>query len=230
MKRIAVLLLLVLACVGCGKKTAMFVVDNQSDWRIVVSITNVKELGKKVDKSLYTIFKRNDPYSNSAHSNRAVFEVYEGSVCELISVNGAQIKTQTNNMIVLENSQPMNVFVINETGRNILLKNDACIRNNLEDFFYCGDTVTSDGRKLPRYYYIPLFDSQVITAQSTIKHPALIRFYAWQFSQVAESSDENTSEAINRLAAETIKITDNLKPLKTYWKKTGDNLYLFLTN
>ena len=58
MKKIAVLLLLVLALAGCGKKTAMFIVDNQSDWRVVVSITNVKELGKKVDKSLYTIFKR----------------------------------------------------------------------------------------------------------------------------------------------------------------------------
>ena len=121
------------------KKTAMFIVDNQSDWRVVVSITNVK----KVDKSLYTIFKRNDPYSNSAHSNRVVFEVYEESVCELISVNGAKIKTQTNNMLVLENSLPMNVLVVNKTDRNILLKNDACIRNNLEDYFYCGDTVST---------------------------------------------------------------------------------------
>ena len=58
MKKIAVLLLLVLALGGCGKKTSIFIVDNQSDWRVVVSITNVKELGKKVDKSLYTIFKR----------------------------------------------------------------------------------------------------------------------------------------------------------------------------
>ena len=41
MKKIAVLLLLVLALAGCGKRTAMFVVDNQSDWRVVVSITNV---------------------------------------------------------------------------------------------------------------------------------------------------------------------------------------------
>ena len=139
MKKIAVLLLLVLALAGCGKKTAMLIVDNQSDWRVVVSITNVK----KVDKSLYTIFKRNDPYSNSAHSNRVVFEVYEESVCELISVNGAKIKTQTNNMLVLENSLPMNVLVVNKTDRNILLKNDACIRNNLEDYFYCGDTVST---------------------------------------------------------------------------------------
>ena len=124
---------------GVWKKTAMFIVDNQSDWRVVVSITNVK----KVDKSLYTIFKRNDPYSNSAHSNRVVFEVYEESVCELISVNGAKIKTQTNNMLVLKNSLPMNVLVVNKTDRNILLKNDACIRNNLEDYFYCGDTVST---------------------------------------------------------------------------------------
>ena len=124
---------------GVWKKTAMFIVDNQSDWRVVVSITNVK----KVDKSLYTIFKRNDPYSNSAHSNRVVFEVYEESVCELISVNGAKKKTQTNNMLVLENSLPMNVLVVNKTDRNILLKNDACIRNNLEDYFYCGDTVST---------------------------------------------------------------------------------------
>ena len=137
MKKIAVLLLLVVALAGCGKRTAIFIVDNQSDWRVVVSITNVKELDKKVDKSLYTILKRNDPYSSSAHSNRVVFEVYEGSVCELISVNGAKIKTQTNNMLVLENSTPMDILVVNETGKNILLKNDACIRNNLEDYFYC---------------------------------------------------------------------------------------------
>ena len=46
-------------------------------------------------------------------------------------------------MLVLENSLPMNVLVVNKTGRNILLKNDACIRNNLEDYFYCGDTVST---------------------------------------------------------------------------------------
>ena len=230
MKKIAVLLLLVLVLAGCGKKTAMFIVDNQSDWRVVVSITNVKEFGKKVDKSLYTILKRNDPYSNSAHSNRVVFEVYEGSICELVSVNGAQIKTQTNDMIVLENSPPMNVFVVNETGRNILLKNDACIRNNLADYFYCGDAVTQNNTRLPRHYYIPLFTTQSITTQNTITHPALIQFYAWQISQIVDASDQKASEAINHLAAETIKITDNWKLLKTYWKKTGDKLYLFLTN
>lgn len=54
---------------GVWKKTAMFIVDNQSDWRVVVSITNVK----KVDKSLYTIFKRNDPYSNTPHIQTALF-------------------------------------------------------------------------------------------------------------------------------------------------------------
>ena len=235
MKKIAVLLLLVLALAGCGKQTAIFVVDNQSDWRVVVSITNVKELGKKVDKSLYTIFKRNDPYSNSAHSNRVVFEVYEGSICELISVNGARITTQTNDKIVFENSPPMNVFVVNETGRNIILKNDACIRNNLEDYFYCGDTetrnpVTNKTIMLPRYYYVPLFTTPPITTQNTIEHPASIQFYAWQLSQITDTSDQKISEAINHLAVETIKITDNWKPLKTYWEKTGDKLYLFLTN
>jgi len=35
---------------------------------------------------------------------------------------------------------------------------------------------------------------------------------------------------MNHLAAETIKITDNWKPLNTHWEKTGDKLYLFLTN
>ena len=211
----------------------MFIVDNQSDWRVVVSITNVKELGKKVDKSLYTILKHNDPYNLS--SNKIIFEVYEGSVCELISVNGARIKTQTNDRIVFENSPPMNVFVVNETGRNILLKNDACIRNNLEDYFYCGDTetrnpVTNETILLPRYYYVPLFTTPPITTQNTIEHPASIQFYAWQLSQITDTSDQKISEAMNHLAAETIKITDNLEPLKTYWKKTGDNLYLFLTN
>ena len=43
-------------------------------------------------------------------------------------------------------------------------------------------------------------------------------------------SDQKMSEAINQLATETIKITDNWKPLKTYWEKAGNNLYLFLTN
>ena len=233
MKKIAVLLLLVLALGGCGKKTSIFIVDNQSDWRVVVSITNVKELGKKVDKSLYTILKHNEPYNLS--SNKIIFEVYEGSVCELISVNGARIKTQTNDRIVFENSPPMNVFVVNETGRNILLKNDACIRNNLEDYFYCGDTetrnpVTNETILLPRYYYVPLFTTQSIATQNTIEHPASIQFYAWQLSQITDTFDQKISEAINHLAAETIKITDNWKPLKTYWKKTGDKLYLFLTN
>lgn len=233
MKKIAVLLLLVLALAGCGKKTSIFIVDNQSDWRVVVSITNVKELGKKVDKSLYTILKHNDPYNPS--SNKIIFEVYEGSVCELISVNGARIKTQTNDKIVFENSLPMNVLVVNETGRNILLKNDACIRNNLEDYFYCGDReirdpVTNKIILLPRHYYVPLFTTQSIATQNTIEHPASIQLYAWQLSQITDTSDQKISDAINHLAAETIKITDNWKPLKTYWKKTGDKLYLFLTN
>lgn len=107
---------------GVREKTAIFIVDNQSDWRVVVSIINVKEFGKKVDKSLYTIFKRNDPYSKSVRSNRVVFEVYEGSVCELVSVNGAQIKAQTNDIIVLENSPPMNVLVVNERVETSFLK------------------------------------------------------------------------------------------------------------
>ena len=233
MKKIAVLLLLVLALAGCGKKTSIFIVDNQSDWRVVVSITNVKELGKKDDKSLYTILKHNDPYNQS--SNKIIFEVYEGSVCELISVNGARIKTQTNDKIVFENSLPMNVLVVNETGRNILLKNDACIRNNLEDYFYCGDReirdpVTNKIILLPRHYYVPLFTTQSIATQNTIEHPASIQLYAWQLSQITDTSDQKISDAINHLAAETIKITDNWKPLKTYWEKTGDKLYLFLTN
>ena len=229
MKKIAVLLLLVLALAGCGRKTATFVVDNHSDWRVVVSITNVKEFGKKVDKSLYTILKRNDPYSNSAHSNRVVFEVYEGSVCELISVNGAKITKQTNDMLVLENSTPMDILVVNETGRNILLKNDACIRNNLEDYFYCGDAEINK-QKFPRLYYVPLFATKSIAAQNTITNPVSIQFYAWQLSQITDTSDQKISDTINQLAAETIKITDNWKPLKTHWKKTGDKLYLFLTN
>ena len=232
MKKLAVLLLPMLALVfaGCGKRTAMFIIDNQSDWRVVVSITNVKEVGKKVDKSFYTILKRNDPYSNSAQSNRAVFEVYKGSTCDLISVNDAKIKTQKSDMLILENSSPMNVLVVNETGKNILLKNDACIRNNLEDYFYCGDTVTWDNRKLPCYYYVPLFTTKSIAAHNTITDPVSIQFFAWQLSQIIDTSDQKISDAINHLAAETIKITDNWKPLTTHWKKEGNNLYLFLTN
>ena len=223
------LLFMTLLIVGCGRRTSLFVVDNQSDWRVVVSITNVKEFGKKTDKSLYTIFKRNDLYSSKTRSNRVVFEVYEGSVCELISVNGARIKTQTNNILVLENSPSLNVLVVNETGKDIILQNDAYIRNNVVDYFYCGDAITRDGRQLPRYYYTPLFTPQAITAQNTITYPVPIQFYAWQLSQIAESSDQKISEAINQLAAETIKITDNWEPLKNYWKKQGNNLYLILT-
>ena len=48
MKKIAFLLLLVLTLAGCGKKTHLFTIDNQSDWRVVVSITNEKNLVKKL--------------------------------------------------------------------------------------------------------------------------------------------------------------------------------------
>ena len=123
----------------------------------------------------------------------------------------------------------MNVLVVNETGRNILLKNDACIRNNLEDFFYCGDTEINR-EKFPRLYYVPLFIPKAIAAQNTIINPVPIQFFAWQLSQITDMPDQKVSDAINRLAAETIKITDNWEPLKTYWKKTENNLYLFLTN
>ena len=231
MKKIAVLLLVVLAVAACQMyKTTTFIVDNQSDWRVVVSITNVRKLGKKVDKSLYTILKRNDPYRNSVLSNRAVFEVYKGSTCELISVNGAKIKTQTSDRLVLDNSNPINVLVVNKTGKNILLKNDAYIRNNLEDFFYCGDVEIPDKRRFPRLYYIPLFAPNLVLDENTIINPVSIQLFAWQLSQITDVSDQKISDAINHLAAETIKITDNGQPLKTYWKKTGNNLYLFLTN
>ena len=56
------------------------------------------------------------------------------------------------------------------------------------------------------------------------------QFFAWQLSQITDTSDQKISDAINHLAAETIKITDNWKPITTYGKKEGNNLYLFLTN
>lgn len=104
-------LLMLLSC--CGLRTKYFTIDNQSDWDVIVELKKFKELGKYQEKSNYII----------PHRNKVVFEIYNSSSCNLISVNGAKVERHNSSEMVLSNSEAKEVSVINLTKKDIFLIN-----------------------------------------------------------------------------------------------------------
>ncbi len=210
--------------------THKLVIENQSQWRVVVSLYGVKELYSKVERADYVICKKDDVYGIE---NVSEFDVYDDSDYKLLSVNGAKIESKTANKLVLVDSTPMKIKVFNKTGRDIILKNEPCIFGGGEGFYYAGSGYGVVDNLIPNKNYIPLFQMRRIAAKNNNENNFVeMNFFAWQLSQLVQNSsgkaDEELSQLINQFAAENIKITDNGAKLKTTWKKIGTDLFLIL--
>lgn len=203
MKKIAVLLLLALACAGCGKKTHLFTIDNQSDWDAVVSLTDFKELGRFQTHSNYLIKKR-------THST---FEIYQTSTCSLISVNGAKTVEQNDFILTLMNDTPKEIKIVNQTNRNLYIKNEPALP--------CPIGSDYDNPN----FYVPLFKSLSIEKSHNTEITAKSMYiYAWQIENCKTDKDLN-SLAIG------INISDNGGQTYSYrWQKKDNDIFLILSN
>lgn len=172
MKKIVFVLVFLLSLFGCSVyKTTPFIIDNDSDWNIVVSVKNCYETGKKRKHLNYMIPKRSS-YTLSLYSN--------GS-CDLISVNGAKIIKDTSSELILKNDTPKKIKVINLTGQNVNLVNEPNLPCPLNKYYV--------------EYYVPLF--RPITIQSIHNSPLLSKemyIHAWQMKLC------KTEESLNNLA------------------------------
>ena len=167
MKKIVLVLVFLLSLFGCSAyKTKLFVIDNDSDWNIVVSIKNCYETGKKRKHLNYMIPKRSSYTLN----------LYINGECELISVNGAKIIKKNNSELILKNDTPKKIRVINSTDNNILLSNTPSLPCPLNSYYV--------------EYYTPLFSNTTIgrvhNAQLSAKE---IDIYAWQL-EISKTEDE----------------------------------------
>ncbi len=79
MKKRFVLLIgfLLLFSVSCDTfTTRKFLVENNSNYRVVISITDLNELGDKVDKSFYVILAKDDVYDEKQQGLNKVFLMF----------------------------------------------------------------------------------------------------------------------------------------------------------
>lgn len=176
MKKIVLFLLFLLSLFGCSAyKTMPFIIDNDSDWNIVVSVKNCYETGKKRSHLNYMIPRRSS-YTLSLYSN--------GS-CDLISVNGAKIIKATSSELILKNDTPKKIKVINLTGQNVNLVNEPNLPCPLNKYYV--------------EYYVPLF--RPITIQSIHNSLLLSKemyIHAWQMEFC------KTDVALNNLAIKIV--------------------------
>ena len=202
MKKIAVLLLLVLALAGCGKKTHLFTINNQSDWDVVVALTDFKELGRFQTHSNYLIRKK----------TQFTFEFYQTGTCNLISVNGAKIINQNDSILTLANVLPRQIKLINKTDRNLYIKNVPALP--------C--PVGSDYDD-PRFY-VPLFKPLTIENTHNTETTAKVMYiYAWQIESCKKDEDLN-SLAIG------IDISGNSGQVYSYyWQKKENDIFLIVS-
>ncbi len=211
-------------------KTHKLIVENNSDWRVIVSIKGVKLLYDREESADFVICKKDDVYGIE---NVSEFDVYDDSTVDLISVNGARVKLNTSDRFVLENyDRPINVKVINKTNNDIILKNEPYVKGGGVGWYYSGDFQVG-GIIYPQRFYIPLFKKTLIYSTSNETNPVNLDFFAWQLSEILEDTkktDFELSNEINEFAKTNIKNTNNGKALKTSWQKKGNDLFLFLTN
>lgn len=167
MKKIVLVLVFLLSLFGCSAyKTKPFVIDNDSDWNIVVSIKNCYETGKKRKHLNYMIPKRSSYTLN----------LYINGECELISVNGAKIIKKNNSELILKNDTPKKIRVINSTDNNILLSNTPSLPCPLNSYYM--------------EYYTPLFSNTTIgRVHNTQLSAKEIDIYAWQL-EISKTEDE----------------------------------------
>ena len=201
MKKIAFLLLLVLTLAGCGKKTHLFTIDNQSDWDVVVALTDFKELGRFQRHSNYLIRKK----------TQFTFEFYQTGSCNLISVNGAKIINQNDSVLTLANVSPRQIKIINKTDRNLYIKNVPALP--------CPVGSDYDDPK----FYVPLFKPLTIESTHNTETTAKVMYiYAWQMESCKKDED------LNSLAIE-IAISDNSEHIYSYrWQKKDSDIFLIV--
>lgn len=182
MKKIILVLLFLLSLFGCSfYKTTPFVVKNNSNWNIVISVNNCYETGKK-RKHLNYMIKAKSSYT---------LNLYTKGECDLISVNGAKIIKKTDSELILENDMPKKIKVINQTGKDIFLSNIPALPCSLNSYYV--------------EHYIPLFSSTKIESiHNTHLSSKEIDIYAWQL-EISKTNDELNSLPIG------IKNTGNFK-------------------
>lgn len=220
MKKITVLLLLVLACAGCGgKRQRIFTVINQSDWRIVVTLTNFNELGKKIKKANYVIGECNNL---RRLPNKASFILYEQGDCNLLSVNGARIKFKTDTLLILENAPFVMVNIVNQTGKDVTIKNEPHLGGTPIDLFYDGTWGAANGNLHTDYR--PVFESKVIKKDRTQSNPVIIPMHAWQLFEIIDP------QKFTAFANKYILIVSNIPDIHTTWERSGDRFFLYITN
>lgn len=173
MKKIFLYIIFLFFIFGCSfYKTKPFVVENDSDWNIVVSVKDCYETGKRRSRLNYMI-KARSSYT---------FNLYAKGECELISVNGAKIVKKSSSELILKNDEPKKIKVINQTGKNILLSNIPSLPCSLNSYYV--------------EYYIPLF--RTISIQNIHNTPLSakeIDIYAWQL-EIYQTDDELNSLSI----------------------------------
>ena len=171
MKKIVFVLVFLLSLFGCSAyKTTPFIIDNNSDWNIVVSVKNCYETGKKRSHLNYMIKARSSYTLN----------LYINGECELISVNGAKIIKYTSSELILENDTPKKISVINLTEEDVALVNKPMLPCPLN--YHYADA----------QYYIPIFKPMIINKNYNSEISAKeLYIYAWQMKFCKTNEDLN---------------------------------------
>lgn len=215
------LVLFVIVLAGCGKKQLRtFTVINQSDWRAVVAVTDyIDDTGVTQRYDTFVIGERNNL---RRLPNRVSFSLYDHGDCNLISVNGAKIKTKTDTMLILENASPVTVNVVNQTGRDVIIKNEPCLGDIPVDSYYGGTYKDQYGTLYNDYKRIFLDCS--ISKDKNESDPLKIPVYAWQLFETTEP------ERFTAFANKYILIVSNRQGLHTTWERVDDTFFLRITN
>ena len=220
MKKILFFLFIVVLT-SCGKKQQRtFTVINQSDWRAVVALTDcVNDIGNKQNYETYVIGERNN---SRGLPNKASFILYEHGDCNLLSVNGAKIKTKTDTVLILENAPPVLVNVINQTENDIVIKNEPWLGDVPADFYYNG--IYKDQYQNLYSDYNPIFPYQIITKDRTTTNPVKIPVYAWQLFEITDP------KKFTAFANKYILIVSNRHGLYGTWERVDDTFFFRITN
>lgn len=183
-KRFVLILPFLLSFFSCSLyKTTPFIIDNDSDWNIVVSVKNCYETGKKRNHLNYMIKDRSSYTLN----------LYNNGECELISVNGAKIIKKTNSELILKNDTPKKIKVVNLTKENVRLDNEPSLPCPLNHYYADPE------------FYKPLFFPIVIDKTSNSEPLAQeFNLYSWQMEFC------KTNEDLNNLAIK-IATSNNCK-------------------
>jgi len=219
MKKHIILLLLVLICSSCGQKPQRtFTIENRSGWRVVVTATDVDELGRRQRQANYVIGEHGGGWRKLSDS--AIFNLYEYGDCNLLSVNGAKITSKTDRLMILENASPEMVRVVNTTGKDVFIKNEPYLGGALIDFNYDGTWKDADGNLHTDYR--PIFEAQVVTRDRTQSNPLIIPMHAWQLFEIKDPY------LFKDFAKKHILITVNGLSTRAELERSGDSFFLYI--